>query len=128
MVSDFGATQPYPFQMLVPPPPPGKKDIDSKCANVATANLQFSILTANVQTRDFKNNLNKIIKGLESTNYIKSVKGIFVFSLFVCDTHTHTHTHTRARPMSTLSLADFNGEGVNRQTRTHSHQHTNTHT
>ena len=23
MVSDFGATHPYPFQMLVPPPPPG---------------------------------------------------------------------------------------------------------
>ena len=37
-----------------------KKDIDSKCANVATANVQFSVLTANVQTRDFKNNLNKL--------------------------------------------------------------------
>ena len=32
----------------------------SKCANVTTANVQFSVLTTNVQTRDFKYNLNKL--------------------------------------------------------------------
>ena len=33
-----------------------KKYINSKCANVERANVQFSILTANVQTRDLTNN------------------------------------------------------------------------
>ena len=41
-----------------PPPPPPPQQTP---ANVqTTANVQFSILTANVQTRDFKNNLNKL--------------------------------------------------------------------
>ena len=56
-----------------------KHDASKMCKSekkTSTANVQFSILTTNVQTRDFKNNLNKL-KGLESTNYIKSVKAIF---------------------------------------------------
>ena len=93
----------------------------SKCANVATANVQFSVLTANVQTRDFKNNLNKL-KAKVVYLHQKRKRDIFKTFLYLYMTHIHARapwTHYHWQILMEKGLIDK---------QTHSHQHTNTHT
>ena len=72
MVSDFGATHPYPFQMLVPPPPPGShrphKDIHDTGIILLLANggikcpLKNYLVRCLVRTNNKLNNYDRKIK------------------------------------------------------------------